>query len=308
MHVSAHPAREMPRVYDAPAGRGSSRATDSIDSVQNCRLPSFWRSNPELWLLQVKAAFQTLRVHSDETKYSLAVSLLDPDSLQELSDVIRSPPLDRKYENLRATILDRFSDSADRQLLPLLTQLELGDRRPSQLLRQMRTLASSRVSEDVIRVKWLDLLPVGVQRILKVLKSHGLEELAAAADELLESGPGVMSTDFRAPQPSCAASSTACAAVSSSRSDVATELAAIRVILGRMMTLQQDILYRLCTPASGDPPRSSSRGRSRPRARTPASGGNLGICHYHRRWGADTQRCVTPCAFRATVSASAPGN
>ncbi|EFN82241.1 hypothetical protein EAI_16780, partial [Harpegnathos saltator] len=62
-----------------------------VDSVQSCRFPPFWRSNLELWFLQVEAIFQALKVRSDETKYSLAVSLLDLDSLQELSDVIRSP-------------------------------------------------------------------------------------------------------------------------------------------------------------------------------------------------------------------------
>lgn len=310
VHVPVPPAREMPLACDAPALHSAARVTDAVDSVQNCRLPPFWRNDPELWFLQVEAAFQALRVRSDETKYSLVVSLLDPDSLRELSNVLRSPPPDHKYENLRAVILSRFSDSPDHQLLRLFTQLELGDRRPSQLLRRMRTLAGTRVTEDVIRVKWLDLLPVGIQRILKILKTHTLEELAAAADELHSTGPSVMSTGLREPPPSCAGCSLTRAAAPSPRPDIATELAAIRGSLARMVNLQQEILHRLPARSPGGSSRSSSRGRSRPRAQTPASRGNQGMCHYHRRWGADAHRCIPPCTFRgaSSVAAAAPGN
>lgn len=278
--------------------------------MQNYRLPPFWRNNPELWFLQVEAAFQALQVRSDETKYSLVVSLLDPDSLQELSDVVRSLPPDRKYDHLKAMILKRLSDSADRQLLHLLTQLELGDRKPSQLLRQMRTLAGSRVSEDVLRLRWLDLLPVGVQRILKVLKSHGLEGLAAAADELLGGGFGVMSAASQPPHSSSTTCATTCAAAPSLQPDVATELAALRIMMRQLMSMQREILDLQRASVNNQPRRTPSGGRSRPRARTPAAGGSVGVCHYHRRWGADAQRCTTPCAFRgaSSVSSAAPGN
>ncbi|XP_025162452.1 uncharacterized protein LOC112590372 [Harpegnathos saltator] len=247
--------------YHASAVRPSSLTTESVVSVQNCRWPPFWKSNPELWFLQVEAVFQALRVRTDETKYSLAVSLLDPYTLQELSDVIRSPPSDGKYDHLKATILSRFSDSTDRQLLRLLTQLELGDRKPSQLLRQMRTLAGSRVSDDVVRVKWLDLLPVGMQRILKVLKSHDLEELAAAADELLGSGPGFSITETHASPNVCASCSSPRTPQSPPQPDVAAELSAIRQALAQLTSSQHDVLLRLDTMISHEASRSSSRGR-----------------------------------------------
>lgn len=81
-------------------------------------------------------------------------------------------------------VLRRFTDSADRQLHKLLTDLELGDKKPSQLLRHMRLFAGERVSEDVLRVKWLDLLPPSTRRLLCIFKASSLEELATAADEL----------------------------------------------------------------------------------------------------------------------------
>ena len=46
----------------------------------------------------------------------------------------------------------------------MLSQLELGDKKPSQLLRDMRVLAGDKVSENVLRVKWLDYLPGATTR------------------------------------------------------------------------------------------------------------------------------------------------
>ncbi|XP_025158061.1 uncharacterized protein LOC112589349 [Harpegnathos saltator] len=240
--AAARPMGEPLLTLDAPTSGNHPGCGESVDAVQSCRLPPFWKSNPELWFLQVEAVFQALRVRNDETKYSLAVSLLDPKSLQELSDIIRLPPPDRKYELLKATILSRFSDSADRQLLRLLTQLELGDRKPSQLLRQMRTLAGTRVPEDVIRVRWLDLLPISIQQILKVLKTHNLEELAAAADELLGSGQGYPVAAVQPPASTCAVCAASGGQLTSRQPDLAAVLTDIRASLLRMEASQRDIL------------------------------------------------------------------
>lgn len=71
------------------------------------------------------------------SKYHLVVSALDPDSLQDVADILKKPPSANLYPHLKSHIMSRFSDSADRQLQKLLTELELGDKKPSQLLRQM---------------------------------------------------------------------------------------------------------------------------------------------------------------------------
>lgn len=62
--------------------------------------------------------------------------------------------------------------------------------KPSQLLRQMTSLAGDRATEDVSRVRWLALLPQPVQRCLKILRSSSLDEQASIADELADNGSG----------------------------------------------------------------------------------------------------------------------
>ncbi|XP_032688866.1 uncharacterized protein LOC116852521 [Odontomachus brunneus] len=213
----------------------------TIEAVGSCRLPPFWRAKPDFWFVQAEAALQLSRVRGDESRYNMVLSMLDPDTLTDIEDVIRSPPATERYQALKQAILSRLTDSADRQLLKLLTQLELGDKRPSQLLRHMRGLAS-RVPDDVLRVKWLDLLPVSAQRLLRILKSPTLEELAAVADEIVETAPSVASAAPPASEPPNTVTVSSVGSSSSSRSDsqglsdrVASELASLRVTLAQLI-------------------------------------------------------------------------
>ena len=122
-----------------PEFRCGSRARQSPCVVATCHHSE--RANPELWFLQVESLFGAHRINSDENRYHLVVGSLDPESLSDVSDVIRRPPTESKYQYLKTLITTRFSDSADRQLARLLNELQLGDKKPSQLLRQMRSLA-----------------------------------------------------------------------------------------------------------------------------------------------------------------------
>ena len=172
--------------HGGPAGETNPR---EVETAHACRLPPFWKANPELWFFQVESMFSTSCVRSDEGKYHLVVGALDPESLLDVSDIIRCPPRQEKYQYLKTHIMNRFSDSPDRQLAKLLNELRLGDKKPSQLLRQMRVLAGDKATEDVLRVKWLALLPANTQRFLKIFRTPQLNELAVAADELVEAPP-----------------------------------------------------------------------------------------------------------------------
>ena len=88
------------------------KSDGTVDVVANCRLPPFWRANPALWFVQVEAAFQLNRVRGDDTKYYMVIGQLDSDALQEVEDVVRAPPADRKYAVLKTAILSRLADSS----------------------------------------------------------------------------------------------------------------------------------------------------------------------------------------------------
>lgn len=276
-----------------------------VGAVNSCRLPPFWKSNPELWFFQVEATFGINKIRSDDSKYNLVLSKLDQDSLQEVADIVKSPPNSGKYKNLKEAILRRLVDTTDHQLHKLLTQLELGDKKPSQLLHRMKALAGDRVSDELLRVKWLDLLPGNVQRPLRIFKAADLEELSIAADELMVSSPTITSISavnsyVRARSPTRRSHSPFMP--TTSRNEFMTSLTSISTSLTHLIELNRQILDKVSGQSSGNSnQRWNDRGRSPARTRSPKPLA-VGYCFFHRRYGMDAHKCEQPCSFKPMVS------
>ena len=90
-------------------------------------------------------------------------------------------------------------------------------------------LANNRVGDDVLRIKWLDLIPHQMKRILLLVRDQSLEELAAIVDKAHNMGPSVMATSDqpRAPTPS--------------PDSLSQELAALRTAIVQLPTLIRSI-------------------------------------------------------------------
>lgn len=247
-----------------------------------------------MWFIQIEAQFQCNRLTSDVTKYNHLVGALDAETMMEVADVLRNPPQDDKYAFLKNAIIKRFTDSADRQLHKALTELELGDMKPSQLLRQMTSLAGDRATEDVLSVRWLALLPQPVQRCLKIMRSSTLDEQASIADELVDngSGPFVMATGHsfhRSSSPSRPNGS------ESALIAVTRELSAIKLSLAELIGFNRELLAQI---QSNSQQQHNSRSRSRSFAHNNTSHQSPAapsVCFYHRKYADNAKRCILPC-------------
>ncbi|XP_055850368.1 uncharacterized protein LOC129914942 [Episyrphus balteatus] len=131
---------------------------DTVDKVQeevigrvSIKVPPFWKRSPDLWFLQLEAQFHTSAITSDVTKYFTLVGNLEADVLTEVRDVVTSPPATEKYNGLKNRLLAAFQESEQKRLQTLLSGITLDGRRPTQLLSKMRELASSTISEDILR-------------------------------------------------------------------------------------------------------------------------------------------------------------
>ncbi|CAB0042899.1 unnamed protein product [Trichogramma brassicae] len=128
----AEPRQDNPleQLIGNPLFQAMARAP-AVNAVGNCRLPAFWRSDPDLWFLQVEAQFNIHQVTSDSTRFNMILTVLDPETISEVSDIIRAPPAQDKYTTLKDAIVARLTDSPDTQLHKLLGTIELGDKKPS---------------------------------------------------------------------------------------------------------------------------------------------------------------------------------
>nr|XP_015840124.1 PREDICTED: uncharacterized protein LOC107399003 [Tribolium castaneum] len=148
----------------------------NIEEIKNTnlKLPSFWQRDPALWFAQVEAQFHAYRIKADQSRYYTVVAALDCSVLQAVSDILTNPPETNKYETIKTKLISAYSDSQEKQLRRLLNELELGDRKPSQLLREMRTLAGVQVNEEVLRTLWLQRLPAQIHLWLSASESTGI--------------------------------------------------------------------------------------------------------------------------------------
>lgn len=103
-----------------------------------------------------------------------------------MREKILKPPEKDKYHDLKQAIIDRLSESAKTKLDKLLKGLQLGDRKPSQLLREMQGLAGSQIQDAVLQNLWLQRLPSHAQSVLTSLEERSLDILASTADKILE--------------------------------------------------------------------------------------------------------------------------
>ncbi|BHF68305.1 hypothetical protein SprV_0301133900 [Sparganum proliferum] len=110
--------------------------------------------------------FQVLQ--KPETGYSCLMPAVKPEIAIPVSLVfVVKPPADAPYSALKAEIL-RLNAVSDRQRYhQLIKEESLGDRKPSELLRRMRSLIGDmQVDEKLVKEMFLERLPADVQTIL----------------------------------------------------------------------------------------------------------------------------------------------
>ncbi|GFU01410.1 uncharacterized protein TNCV_54111 [Trichonephila clavipes] len=88
-----------------------------------------------------------------------------------------------KYHTLSQRLITQFSDS-ETQKINKLTDLQLGDEKPSHLLRKMKELSNGQLQDDFLQSLWLQRMPPHIQTVLSA-SSEPLDKLAIIADKRL---------------------------------------------------------------------------------------------------------------------------
>ncbi|KYN22624.1 hypothetical protein ALC57_04977 [Trachymyrmex cornetzi] len=235
------------------------------------RIPPFWPEEPELWFAQIEGQFELCRIGSDHERYIHALSKIEPKQAKEVKDIIINPPSSRKYEALKEALIQRLTDSQEYRIRQLLETEEMGDRKLSQFLRHLATLAGTTVSEKLLRTLGLGRLPAQTQAILATRGEDNLNSVAEQADRIHEIGSKTAVLATTGPQPTSPREE--------SLEELRKQIAALTTKVERMTS-------------AWEKNRSRSRSRNRLRGRR-----HNQICYYHRRFGIKAHKCEKPCQF-----------
>lgn len=151
----------------------------------SARIPEFWVDQPKVWFIQFEAIIEPQKT-SDQAKYNAVIAKLGKEAIRQVTDVLTAPPADNKYSYLKEKLLGIYEESESRQIQKLIGEMELGEQKPTQLLRRMQDLARGKVGDETLKVLWLNLLPASARGILAVTETTDLTKLAKIADKVLE--------------------------------------------------------------------------------------------------------------------------
>ncbi|XP_051162404.1 uncharacterized protein LOC127282272 [Leptopilina boulardi] len=260
-------------------------------AVQNANLnemlPAFLFADPELWFSLVEQRFRGLQLTNESDRYTCVANALDPKVALEVRDVIVSTPPNNPYTILKAQILMRLSASQEEKTRRLLELEEMGDRKPSQFLRHLQTLAGTTVPDAMLRTLWMHRLPNSAQAILAAQQELPLEKIAELADSIIE-------VNARS-RPAVAEASINTASVDIILQKFDQVVATMTANMGAMKLQIAELQMKVDNNRSGHPGRSHSRGRSQSRGRSASNG----VCWYHSRFREKATKCLRPCTFSA---------
>ncbi|GFT62467.1 uncharacterized protein NPIL_320371 [Nephila pilipes] len=145
----------------------------------------FWKPNPKIWFLQLEAQFRNAAITADQTKYDNVVSYNEAEFfLSQNSDILNNPPKDDKYILIKDRLISIFADTETQKTQKLLTEVELGDKTPFQLLYEMKNLSTVKKSEPFLKTLLLQQLQVEMLSILSI-SVDDLSKLVTMANKKL---------------------------------------------------------------------------------------------------------------------------
>jgi len=185
-----------------------------------------------------------------------------------------------KYETIKKTLIQRLTDSQTQRIKQLLEHEELGDRKSSQFLRHLSTLAGSTVSGELLKTLWLGRLPSSMQAILATRTDDRLEDIAEQADrihEVNQSKALVLATTASTTKPTQST-------LEKQVEKLTEQIAALTTQINKEMRS-----------------RSRSRGQFKRQQRQRSLSKKTkqeGVCYYHQRFGDEARKCTKPCTYK----------
>lgn len=278
-----------PQPEAGPQPNAAPRPQAAGASLGHLRMPSFDEDAVDIWFSQIESIFAVTCTSDDLLRFNVTKAIVPAKHLKQFRSIIVTPPIDgTAYAQFKQKVIDYFAETESTRLRRLLSDVQLGDRRPSRLLDEMRELSNNSMDEKMLKQIWKQRLPQNVQQILAgAQETTSLADLAKMADSIQEVEKQRTVNAITA-QPN-----------TSIDPNVAI-IAAITELTKKVSALA----------ATNDGSSRRSRSQNRARAATPAPNNGVqngaaanentgpSMCWYHRMYANEARKCVQPCSFQ----------
>ncbi|UYV83387.1 K02A2.6-like [Cordylochernes scorpioides] len=201
-----------------------------------------------------------------------------PLRLQRILLELQAYDLKVKYvREAKERLLRIFKDGESKRIRKLLSGIELGDLKPSQLLQKLKSSATEDLSDKIIKTLWLEKLPQAIQQIL-IISEEELDKLAVMADRIAELNPKAEIYEADNPENET------------------------KMLLKKIESLEQKIESMTMEHQGRSRDRSSRDYRYNARSRSRSKGAynpKGKFCYFHYRYGKNCLpgKCKKPCAW-----------
>lgn len=264
------------------------------------KLPSFLPQDIALWYQLVETQFKVNKITNNEEKLAAITAELEAGTLMQASDILKADTTPEiTYAQLRERLIHLHSVSDEKRLYDLLKGIEMGNSKPSSLLREMRIKAGGLGTTDaILKTLWFNRLPVRYKEILTV-SSDTLDNLALLADKLHEVQESLITT------PTVHQISTPQTITASAHSPFELIQQQLAVLTSRIDAMQDRTHQHFRS-------RSRSRRNNRTRDVTPPENKENSdpdaLCFFHKKFGDKAYKCRYPCKhFKEGKSTSGNG-
>ena len=248
-------------------------------SITAVRIPAFNFKDPALWFSMCDSTFELgtpKPVTDSRTKYNYVVAHLPPEAASTVRNIILHPDATDPYGVLRNQLIKSFSESSWTQLRKLLSCEPMGDRIPSEILRELRRrVEGNNVPNELLMELFMQYLPSNVQQILTAVDNLTLDKAAELSDKLFEINTAQV-------QVHSASQQALTSGVRESRDAGVREFKEEITDIQKRLTALEKSVKALC----------KSRSRSR------STSVREYTCWYHRKFADKATKCVSPCHFK----------
>lgn len=279
-----------------PDENGDQQGKDPVPTDINAlivKLPTFWSSNPRTWFIQAEAQFTLGKITADVSKYNYVVATLPQEIAESVSDILENPPNAGLYDNLKNNLIERHTLSLESRIKKLVSDEEMGDKKPSDYYRTLRRLAgsSTTVGDDLLKKLWMSRLPQAVSVALIPQKDDEIDKLMKLADQVWEA---IKTANISAVS----------ASSSANNDDLRGEISSLRAMIEKL-SFDRSRNRSRSRSKSYSRSNNGNNNRTRSRSRNSRFDPNGKFCYYHFKFGNKASKpCNKPCSFNNAQSSS----